>query len=112
MKFIVLVAALLAITSATMFEEEELLPAKVCKKYIPKAAAWIKAADANKNGVIHKVEAWNYFRKTHLAPKWNAWLKKHGAKLSAAQKKAYWKKRRAFMKAHRAKFMAWWGRWY
>merc|ERR1719359_1132254 len=92
-----------------MFEEEnELMSKAFCKKHAPKAWKWMKAADANKNGVLHKVEAWNHFRKTKLAPKWNAWLKKHGHKLSAAGHKAYWKKRHAFMKKQRAIFMRKW----
>merc|ERR550537_2022621 len=108
MKFIVLVAALLALTSAAMLEEEELLAPAVCKKALPKVAAWMKAADKNHNGVLHKVEAWIHYRNTKLAPHWNKWFAAHGKKLSAEGKKAYWKKRIAFMKKHRAMFMKKW----
>merc|ERR1711998_705666 len=113
MKFAILLSALLAITSATMFEEEsELVSVKFCKKWAPVAWKWINAADTNKNGVVGKIEAWKFHRKTALAPKWNAWWKKHHHKLSAAGKKAYWKKRHAFMKKQRALFMKGWAKYY
>merc|ERR1719454_594960 len=113
MKFIVLIAALLAVATATMFEEEENLYTKAqCKKWAPMARKWMKTADANHNKVLHKWEAWKLLKKTQHDPKWNAWLKAHKAKLSKAGLKAYWKKRAAYMKVHREKFLANWRKFY
>jgi len=53
-------------------------------------------------------EEWRHIKKTILAPKWDAWLKKHGKHLNAAGKKEYWRKRKAFMRKQRAEFMQKW----
>ena len=110
MKLLLAVAALVAIASATFIEVEEnqFLSKAECKKWAPKVWKWINDADTNNNGRMTKWEEWRHFKKTMLAPKWNAWLKKHGHKLSSAGKKAYWQKRRAFMKKQKMIFMRKW----
>merc|ERR1711990_9820 len=97
MKFVLLAATILAIV--TGFEATEELSKKKCMWYLKhKIVPAIHKADTNNDGYVTERESWVWWRNTKLAPKWNAWWKKHHNKLSAAGKKAYWQKRRAFMK--------------
>merc|ERR1712151_354361 len=77
------------------------------EKIVQECMLTVKLMNSNHDGLV-TIGEYVVYRKRPHAKKWNAWLTKHGHKLSAAGRKAYWKRRHAFMVKHRKMFLAKW----